>query len=616
METESAALWNREELFRRFVESSDDLVTVVDLEGHFIYVNPAAKSVFGIEPAKCLGRSAWDFLHPEDVEPTRAAFDGWLARNDSSPITFENRQVSSTGEVRHMLWTVTRQLDEEGKPVCFTSGARDITAIRRYEKELEGSESTHRSVLGGLLDPLVLIDAVGTIQNANSSCTEVFGFTPEELIGRNISLLMPEPHRSEHDAHLRRYQETGKTWILGRTRELEAVRKDGKRIVVDLSVSRIDVPESKEPLFSGSFRDVTARKEAERSLAESEQRFRAIFDREFEFVGLLRPDGTLLEANRTVLEVAGVERDDVVGRPFWETPWWSHSAAARDDLRAAIRRAAGGEFVRFETEHVGASGEVFIVDFSIKPIRDDAGHVVLLIPEGRDITEIKRAQQRETAMMRAFAEIGESASLLAHEIKNPITSVNLALRAVSRQLGEDEKEILEDLVERMRKLEKLMRRTLSLARPLDLQRSPCDPGQLLEAAVRSMAAHCEAVDVKLSAEAPELPAVSIDRQLMEDVLTNLIRNAVESVEAAGNIQLSARSSGNDVVIRIDDDGPGIPEKVQATLFKPFVTTKSSGTGLGLAIVRKVVEAHGGTIEVHDADLGGARFEIRLAAAPT
>lgn len=128
-------------------------------------------------------------------------------------------------------------------------------------------------------------------------------------------------------------------------------------------------------------------------LAESEQRTRAIFDLSFGFIGLLDLKGTVLDANQSALQFAGVERDAVVGRPFWDTPWWRHSPEMRDRVRAAVRTAASGEVVRFEATHAAADGEVRTVDFSIKPVFGEGGKVVLLIPEGRDITERKQAEE-------------------------------------------------------------------------------------------------------------------------------------------------------------------------------------------------------------------------------
>jgi len=125
---------------------------------------------------------------------------------------------------------------------------------------------------------------------------------------------------------------------------------------------------------------------------EAEWKVRAVFDQTFQFIGLMTPQGILLEANRTALEFASVKESDVLGKPFWDTPWWTHSPELQARLRKAVTAAARGEFVRFEATHPSAGGELRYIDFSVKPVRDDDGNVVFLIPEGRDITERKQAE--------------------------------------------------------------------------------------------------------------------------------------------------------------------------------------------------------------------------------
>ena len=152
-------------------------------------------------------------------------------------------------------------------------------------------------------------------------------------------------------------------------------------------------------------REIEERREIEAALRESERKFHAIFDQTFQFIGLMALDGTLIEANRASLEFVGAE--DVIGKPFWETPWWTHSPELQEKLRAAVKKAAAGEFVRFEATHPATDGNLHYVDFSLKPVTDETGKVVLLIPEGRDITERKRVEdeiRRDKALLRCLID--------------------------------------------------------------------------------------------------------------------------------------------------------------------------------------------------------------------
>lgn len=147
--------------------------------------------------------------------------------------------------------------------------ARPVAARHRgpTADTLEEALARHRAVLASTLDPIVTIDAFGVIQSVSDSIERVFGWTPEEIIGRNVSMLMPQPHRDAHDGYLATYRKTGATNILGRTREFEAVRKDGTLFPMELSVSRVDIP-GKPPLFTGIIHDISDRKEVEQAHAQ------------------------------------------------------------------------------------------------------------------------------------------------------------------------------------------------------------------------------------------------------------------------------------------------------------------------------------------------------------
>lgn len=142
----------------------------------------------------------------------------------------------------------------------------------------------------------------------------------------------------------------------------------------------------------GAAEDITERKRVQEALWESERRFRAIFDHTFQFTGILKTDGTLLEINQAALDFSGQKLEEILGRPFWEVRWWTLSSRHQKKLKKAIAAAAAGEFVRYEVEVLGAGNAVVTIDFSLKPFKDETDQVVLLIPEGRDISDRKRVK--------------------------------------------------------------------------------------------------------------------------------------------------------------------------------------------------------------------------------
>ncbi|MDD5438744.1 MAG: PAS domain S-box protein [Candidatus Omnitrophica bacterium] len=146
-------------------------------------------------------------------------------------------------------------------------------------------------------------------------------------------------------------------------------------------------------------KEITGRARIENMLRESERKIRALFDQTFQFIGLMTIDGILIEANRAALEFSGIEASSVLGKPFWLGPWWIHSPELQEKLRQSVGKAASGEFIRFEATHVAKDGVLHYVDFSLKPVKDETGNVVFLIPEGRDITEYKRMEEENSKHM-------------------------------------------------------------------------------------------------------------------------------------------------------------------------------------------------------------------------
>jgi len=165
--------------------------------------------------------------------------------------------------------------------------------------------------------------------------------------------------------------------------EFELKELDDKIIRRSVELARINVDLKDE---------IKKRMKAEELLKESERKIRALYDQTFQFIGLMTPDGTLIEANRTALEFSGIELADVINKPFWQTPWWTHSPELQEKLQQAVKKVARGEFLRFEATHLDKEGVLHYVDFSLKPVKDESGKVVFMIPEGRDITESKKTE--------------------------------------------------------------------------------------------------------------------------------------------------------------------------------------------------------------------------------
>lgn len=166
-----------------------------------------------------------------------------------------------------------------------------------------------------------------------------------------------------------------------------------------------------ERLSAALLREAEGRRAAEDEGIRSEQRYRAIVDTTRSMIGLLTPDGTLIDVNRTALEQVGIRREAVIGKPFWDTPWWTHDAAQQQRLKQAVRRVAAGGHDRFESTHPSADGSLGYFNFFLTPIRDPAGQVIYLVPEGHDITARKNVEQTLHSAEQRFRAISEGSML-------------------------------------------------------------------------------------------------------------------------------------------------------------------------------------------------------------
>ncbi len=272
---------------------------------------------------------------------------------------------------------------------------------------------------------LLLIDPeTHTILDLNQTASDLIGEERENIIGSVC-------HRFICPAERGACPITDLRQTINRS-ERVLLKRDGTRLPIIKSVGYIEIG-GRRCLLEHVI-DNSGYEQAEARRKESERKTRAIFDQAFQFIGIMSPDGTLTDANRSALKFSGVEEKDVIGKPFWDTPWWTHSAEQQERLKEAIHQAAAGEFVRFEATHKAPDGSLHTIDFSLKPVRDEDGKVVYLIPEGRDITRWKEAQE---ALMKTNAELISTCGQLATTEKELRESYDeLAIKEAKLAAGE------------------------------------------------------------------------------------------------------------------------------------------------------------------------------------
>ncbi|MBL8727684.1 MAG: response regulator [Planctomycetes bacterium] len=254
-------------------------------------------------------------------------------------------------------------------------------------------------------------------------------------------------------------------------------------------------------------------------------------------------------------------------------------------------------------------------DYISKPVTKDK----LLEAVSRGLRHVHLLRERDQArhaemqILKNLASLGESASVLSHEIRTPITSLRHALRAVGEKLGVEDRVLVEEFIGNLNRIERMLGQTLSFAKPLHLQRQSTDLGHLAQDAVREVAQLPVAVGAEIEVRSEPGTMAEVDPQLFAEVVSNLVRNAVEACEGKGHVVVRCRRDGEHAIVEVEDDGPGVPANKRDEIFRPFHSSKEYGTGIGLAFCRKVIETHGGTISLAEKPGAGACFRVTVPA---
>ena len=368
------------------------------------------------------------------------------------------------------------------------------------EAAITSDSALLRSILDTVPDAMVVIDPNGIIQSFSTAAERLFGYTQDEVRGRNVSMLMPSPYREEHDGYLARYLRTGERRIIGIGRVVVGRRNDGTTFPMELAVGEIHQGDRR--LFTGFVRDLTERQRTERRLHELQEGF--------------------LHVSR---------------------------------LRS----------------------------------------------------------------------MGQMAAALAHEINQPLTATSNYLRAATRLLSGQQPDLakvrkaLALATEQTMRSGEIIRRLRAFVARGEVTRAPENLAKLIEEASALALLGAKDRDIKVQIGTnPNLPRVMADRVQVQQVLLNLIRNAMESMEGQPIRELSVQAEAVEgaIVVSVADTGAGMAADVEARLFQPFVTTKREGMGIGLSVCRTIIEAHGGRLWMERNPTGGTIFRFKLPAEST
>lgn len=478
------------------------------------------------------------------------------------------------------------------------------------------------------VDGIIVIDADGYVQTYNKACERLFGYAAAEVVGRNVKMLMPSPDRERHDSYISNYKHTGERKIIGIGREVVGRRKDGSTFPMDLAVA--EARHGGDHAFVGIIRDISERKRAETELREREARMRSILDTAPDAIVVIDEAGTVQSFSVSASRLFGYKPEEVIGknvRILMPSPYREeHDSYIRRYLDTGERRIIGiGRIVVGRRK----DGTTFPMELAIGELRlQDRRLFTGFI---RDITERQQAERRlqdlqaQLTHVSRVSDMGAMATAFAHELNQPLGAAMNYLNAVRRWLEQSSE------VRAPRMLEGTQRAVAEVARASQIiqrirqfiakgrtERAWGKLGKLVEESAALALVGTADRPVNIHLQIPSgLPEVHMDRVQIQQVLTNLIRNAVEAMAESPKreVAVSALAADGTVEIAVADTGPGIAPEVARELFKPFVTTKSTGMGVGLSICRSIVQSHGGELRAEGNPAGGATFRFTLPLNP-
>lgn len=351
------------------------------------------------------------------------------------------------------------------------------------------------------------------------------------------------------------------------------------------------------------------------------------------FVALSDRDGKLKFLNRAMLEAMHAQGTELLGQNLSQTYWFNFSPETSDQLRSAAIRAAQGEQVRLDLQVRIHEDDYAWIDTLIAPLFDEHGQVQELVGSAVNITERRNFEEQaqrlrdELAHALRLSTLGEMAIGIAHELNQPLTAITnyayVARQELARLPGVQESLIdyLDQIQQQAIRAGGIIRGLKTLIRKAPAHRSTVDLNTLIQSVVDLLATELRMECIELIWQhGLWLPPVLVDTVQIQQVLLNLLRNSLEALRSVTEVRqitlITQYQPAGGIEVYVRDNGPGIPEWIQVSLFAPFTTSKVEGLGLGLVISRRIIEAHGGVLKCESSSAAGTTFLFTLPVPPS
>ncbi len=637
LEQRMAEIRRLEEKYRDLIENSPEMIHQLDKAGQFMHVNKTELEKLGYSRDEMLGKRLWDIV-PRGREPEilaylerlvsqgRASIETIFLAQDGKPIDVEIHSTAlfdseSGGLVysRAFVRDITQRRLLEQKVQRYTTQLEQEVAERT--QQLSASQQRYKALFDLVADSVFMVGQEGGIIAVNHREEQVLGYSETDVVGKPfMEVVLPRHH--EVTGRLINKIIQGESRVP--TQEIEVFNRLGQSLPVEMDLIRIEGGETLSVMVQ--LRDITERKRLEqqlqeyreelevkvkertREIEETKQYLENLLENANDVIYTLDTDQRFTYVNSKV-EIWGYRKEDLIGRPYLSLLSKRHRGRR---LKSTLD--IGAKQV-YEVEVMSRTGEARAVMVSVSPLCDPEGGILGVLGIARDVTETKKLEQ-QIQNSEKLASVGKLAAGVAHEINNPLGGIlnclyNLRKRTVSPARQE---EYLASMEDGLRRVQKIVRQLLDFSQQHDPEFSSTDINAVVERVLVLTNHALLANQIRLDKQLPpDLPELMVDRHMMEQVLMNLILNAVQAIKGSGTITIRTRVVEGTCQIDVEDTGCGIPPNVLPRIFDPFFTTKGTGegTGLGLSVSLGIVERHGGQIRV-DSEVGkGTVFTVCL-----
>ena len=626
-----------EEKYRDLIEHSPEMIYQLDRSGRFVHVNQTGLEKLGYGRDEMLAMRLWELVPDDQAAPVLAYLERLMSKGRN---TIETVFLAKDGRRIDVEIHATALFDQESGGLVHTRAfVRDVTERHRLEQQLQqyttklelavsertqqlvSSQARYKALFDLVADSVFMVEPDGTIVAVNKREEQALGYSEADVVRHSIcEVILP----SYADLFLALLKELSGGQRQVPTQEIAVRNAAGTELPVEMDLIRVGGDE--RSLVMVQLRDITDRKRLERQLQsyreelelKVRERTREIEETKQYLENLLENANDVIytldtEQNFTYvngkIEAWGYRKDDLIGRPYLSLLSKRHRGRR---LKSTLD--IGAKQV-YEVEVVTRTGEARTAMVSVSPLHGVEGDILGVLGIARDMTETKKLEQ-QIRNSEKLASVGKLAAGVAHEINNPLGGIlnclyNLGKGTISPARRE---EYLASMEDGLRRVQKIVRQLLDFSQQHQPEFALADINQVIDR-VLVLTNHLFAPNRILleTALGSSLPPLMIDRHMIEQVLMNLILNAVQAMKDGGVLSIRTSVEEGVCVVTIRDTGSGIAPSVLPKIFDPFFTTKNEGegTGLGLSVSLGIVERHGGRIVV-DSEVGkGTVFTMYL-----